>query len=75
MIKFLGAAGLVAAGLFAGMTSMAAAEDTILVSMKGPGAGNPCGAAGQGGAGEKGAGVGGDGNRCRHRRTGEFTGR
>jgi len=58
MIKFLGATGLVAAGLLAGMTSFATAQDTILVSMKGPGAGNPFWAAVQRGAEEKGAEIG-----------------
>ena len=51
MIKLLGATGLVAAGLLAGMTSLAVAQDTIIVSMKGPGAGNPFWAAVQRGAG------------------------
>ena len=58
MIKLLGATGLVAAGLLAGMTSLAAAQDTIVVSMKGPGAGNPFWAAVQRGAEEKGAELG-----------------
>ncbi len=58
MIKFLGATGLVAAGLFAGMASVASAQDTIVVSMKGPGAGNPFWAAVQRGAEEKGAEMG-----------------
>ncbi len=58
MIKLLGATVLVAAGLLAGMTSLAAAQDTIIVSMKGPGAGNPFWAAVKRGAEEKGAELG-----------------
>lgn len=58
MIKFLGATGLVAAGLFAGMASIASAQDTIVLSMKGPGAGNPFWAAVQRGAEERGAELG-----------------
>jgi len=58
MIKLLGATGLVAAGLLAGMTSFATAQETIIVSMKGPGAGNPFWAAVQRGAEEKGAELG-----------------
>ena len=57
MFKYLSATGLVAAGLLAGMTTVAAAQD-IVVSMKGPGAGNPFWAAVQRGAEERGAELG-----------------
>jgi len=58
MIKLLGATGLVAAGLLAGMTTFASAQETIIMSMKGPGAGNPFWAAVQRGAEEKAAELG-----------------
>lgn len=59
MKKYLSATALVAAGLMAGMISAASAQDvTIVVSMKGPGAGNPFWAAVQRGAEEKGAELG-----------------
>ena len=48
----------VAATVLLGVASMAAAEETILVSMKGPGAGNPFWAAVERGATEKGAELG-----------------
>ena len=58
MFKFLKTTGLVAAGLLVGMAGIAMAEDTIVVSMKGPGAGNPFWAAVQRGAEERGAELG-----------------
>jgi len=58
MKTFLGTTAIVAAGLLAGMMSMASADDTIIVSMKGPGAGNPFWAAVQRGAEEKGKELG-----------------
>ena len=58
MRKFLGVTALVAAGLMAGMASMASAADTIAVIMKGPGAGNPFWAAVQRGAEEQGKKMG-----------------
>ncbi len=56
MKKRLGATVAVAA--MAGMVSLAAAQETIVVSMKGPGAGNPFWAAVQRGAEEKGVELG-----------------
>ena len=47
-----------AATVLIGVASMAAAEETVLVSMKGPGAGNPFWAAVERGAEEKGAELG-----------------
>lgn len=58
MKKFLGATALVAAGMLASMTSVASAAETIVVSMKGPGAGNPFWAAVQRGAEERGKELG-----------------
>ena len=58
MRKYLGATALAAAGLMAGMVSIASAADTIVVSMKGPGAGNPFWAAVQRGAEERGKELG-----------------
>ena len=53
-----GIAAAVAATVLVGLASMAAAEETVLVSMKGPGAGNPFWAAVERGAEEKGAELG-----------------
>ena len=58
MFKFLKTTGLVAAGLLVGMAGFATAQETIVVSMKGPGAGNPFWAAVQRGAEERGAELG-----------------
>lgn len=58
MKMFLGTTAVVAAGLMAGMMSFATAAETIVVSMKGPGAGNPFWAAVQRGAEEKGKELG-----------------
>ncbi len=57
MRKIFGTA-LIAAGLLAGMLNVAVAADTVVVSMKGPGAGNPFWAAVQRGAEEKGKELG-----------------
>ena len=58
MNKLQGGIAAVAATVLLGLASMAAAEETILLSMKGPGAGNPFWAAVERGAEEKGAELG-----------------
>ena len=58
MNKLQGALAAVAATVLLGLAPMAAAEDTIFVSVKGPGAGNPFWAAVERGAMEKGAELG-----------------
>ncbi|MCP4316618.1 MAG: sugar ABC transporter substrate-binding protein [Hyphomicrobiales bacterium] len=58
MKNFFGAITVIAAGFLAGVVSVASAADTIVVSMKGPGAGNPFWAAVQRGAEEKGKELG-----------------